>query len=397
VSRAAALEPRWAEHASAWRDPAAVVAWSESAPLVDSVALRARVRGRFWEALAERDLTLIVTREYEHLVLGLAAPGGQPHATHLSLPHPSGVAFDPERGLVHIAATRNPNQLVTLAPLAAVRERGDLPIDPPPGRPLMPVRTRFLPGCLYLHDLALVGGVLHGNAVGENAVVRFDGDGGVERVWWPRTIEGPEGPDFSRNYLQLNSIAAGESIEASFFSASADRPGRLRPGHRRFPVDRRGVIMSGATRDTVVRGLTRPHSARLHKGQLWVANSGYGELGLCTDGSFEPQLRLRGWTRGLCFAGDIACVATSRVIPRFAQYAPGLDVNRSECAVHIVDPVRAEVLGSLVWPAGNQIFAIEAVPSAFTAGFVREGTRRPSARDMARLYYSFDVEENQHP
>jgi uncharacterized protein (TIGR03032 family) len=393
VSKLAELEPRWAEHASAWRDPAAVVAWSEPAALVDPAVLRAHVRGRFWEALAERDLTLVVTREYEHLVLGLSAPGGRPHATHLPLPHPSGVAYDAARGVLHIAATRNPNQVITLAPLAGLRARGDLPAQAPEGRPLMPVRTRFLPGCLYLHDLALIGGVLHGNAVGENAVVRFAPDGGVERVWWPRAIEGPDGPDFSRNSLQLISIAAGADVASSYFSASAERPGRLRPGHRSFPVDRRGVILSGRTREVVARGLTRPHSARLHDGRVWVANSGYGELGLCREGRFEAQLRLPGWTRGLCFAGDIAIVGTSRVIPRFRQYAPGLDVERSECAVHIIDLARSEVLGSIVWPAGNQIFAIEALPGSFTGGFLRKGARTPSARQIERLYYSFDVEE----
>ena len=190
----------------------------------------------------------------------------------MALPHPSGLAVAAER--VTVASTRNPNQLVELAP-AAVE-----------GRPLVPVRTEFHPGSLYLHDLAYVGGVLHGNAVGQNAVVRLDG-GRAERVWWPKAIETEAGPDFSRNYLQLNSIAAGPSLEASFFSASAERMSSRRPGHRNFPVDGRGVVFSGATREPVVRGLTRPHSARLHEGRLWVESSGYGELGVVEDGRFE--------------------------------------------------------------------------------------------------------------
>lgn len=393
MTKAAGSQLSWDKHAAAWRDPAAVVAWSESAA-IDPAVLRATVRGRFWEALAERDLTLIVTREYEHLVIGLSAPGGRPRMSYLVLLHPSGVAFDSAGGVVHIAATRNPNQLVTLAPLSGLRERRDLPAHLPEGRPLMPTGTRFLPGCLYLHDLALVGGRLHANAVGENAVVRFEGGWRVERVWWPKSIEGPGGPDFSRNYLQLNSIAGGRDLESSYFSASTDRPGRLRPGHLSFPVDRRGVILSGLTREPVARGLTRPHSARLHRRRVWVANSGYGELGVCEDGSFEPVLRLRGWTRGLCFAGDIACVGTSRVIPRFRSYAPGLNVDRSECAVHIIDLDRAESAGSIRWPTGNQIFAIEAIPTAFSAGFAHTTSRSPGPRQLERLYYSFDVEEN---
>ena len=51
----------------------------------------------------------------------------------------------------------------------------------------------------------------------------------------------------------------------------------------------------------------------------------------------EPVSRLPGWTRGLSFCKDVAFVGTSRVIPRFRHYAPGLDVERSVCALHAVD------------------------------------------------------------
>jgi uncharacterized protein (TIGR03032 family) len=350
---------RWSVHDAEWRDPRQVVAlWAGG----ERPSLRTRVRGGFWEAL--EGVCLLVTREYEHLVVALAG-GGQ---THMALPHPSGLAVSDER--VTVASTRNPNQLVELRPADAK------------GRPLVPVRTAFHPGALYLHELAYVGGVLHGNAVGQNAVVRLDRER-AERVWWPKAIETDAGPDFSRNYLQLNSIAAGSSVESSFFSASADRTSSRRPGHRNFPVDRRGVIFSGRTREPVVSGLTRPHSARLHEGELWVDNSGYGEVGVADAGRFQAVARLPGWTRGLAFHGDVALVGTSRVIPRFRMYAPGLDLDRSVCGVHAVDTRRGDVLGSLVWPEGNQVFAVEAVPLSLTSGFPRG--------DLRELYYNLPL------
>jgi uncharacterized protein (TIGR03032 family) len=350
---------RWSTNDAEWRDPAQVVAlWAGGEP----PSLRTRVRGAFWEALD--GVCLLVTREYEHVVVALAN-GNQ---THMALPHPSGIAVAGER--VTVASTRNPNQLVELRP-AAVE-----------GRPLVPVRSQFHPGALYLHDLAHVGGVLHGNAVGQNAVVRLDRER-AERVWWPTAIETDAGPDFSRNYLQLNSIAAGASVESSFFSASADRMSARRPGHRNFPVDGRGVIFSGRTREPVVRGLTRPHSARLHEGELWVESSGYGEVGVAADGRFEAVARLPGWTRGLAFHRDVALVGTSRVLPRFHMYAPGLDLERSVCGVHAVDTRSGEVVGSLVWPEGNQVFAVEAVPLTLTSGFPRG--------DLRELYYNLPL------
>jgi uncharacterized protein (TIGR03032 family) len=350
---------RWATHDAEWRDPREVVAlWAGG----ERPSLRTRVRGRFWEAL--EGVCLLVTREYEHLVVALAG-GSQ---THMVLPHPSGLALSEER--VTVASTRNPNQLIELRPAAAE------------GRPLVPVRTGFHPGALYLHELAYVGGVLHGNAVGQNAVVRLDRER-AERVWWPKAIERDTGPDFSRNYLQLNSIAAGSSVESSFFSASAERISSRRPGHRNFPVDRRGVIFSGRTREPVVSGLTRPHSARLHEGELWVDDSGYGEVGVAAAGRFETVARLPGWTRGLAFHRGVALVGTSRVIPRFQMYAPGLDLDRSVCGVHAVDTESGKVLGSLVWPDGNQVFAVEAVPSSLTSGFPRG--------DLRDLYYNLPL------
>src|SRR5262249_10228251 len=138
-----------------------------------------------------------------------------------------------------------------------------------------------------------------------------------------------------------------------------------------------GVIFSGRTREPVVRGLTRPHSARLHDGRLWVDDSGYGEVGVCTDGRFSPVAGLPGWTRGLGFHGNLAFVGTSRILPRFRRYAPGLDPARCTCGVHVIDTRRGQVLGSLVWPLGNQIFAVEPVPSRFTTGFPLGARTRP--------------------
>lgn len=367
-------EERWARHDREWRDPAQIAAHWEDASAIDRRLLRATARGAWWELLDELAITLLVTREYEHLVMAMSE--GDRRTSFMRLPHPSGVAVDRERGVVHLASTRNPNQVYDLAPVEA------------DGRPLLPLRSRFLPGGLYLHDLALVGGELHGNAVGQNAVVRLPAVGGYERVWWPRAIETAPGPEFGRNYLQLNSIAAGQTLERSFFSASTDTMGARRPGHRNFPVDRRGVIFDGATREPVVRGLTRPHSARLHEGTLWVDDSGYGTVGPIADGRLEPLARLPGWTRGLSLLGHVALVGVSRVIPRFRQYAPGLDVDRSRCGVFALDARSGEVLGSCLWPHGNQIFAVEWLPRELTSGLPFPSSRA----DAIRLFFGFRSE-----
>jgi uncharacterized protein (TIGR03032 family) len=316
-------------------------------------------------------ITLVVSREYEHLVTAFWAGAGGHRTSFLRLPHPNGLAFDRRHGRLFVASTRNPNVLFDFAPYrSAVPRKGGRNPSRDAGL-LLPKRARYLPGSLYLHDLAIVGGRLYGCAAGLNAVVSLPDEGGFRPVWWPRSVErsGKRPPRLDRNYLQLNSIAAGSTIRGSYFTASTAAPGRRRPGQVDFPVDRRGVLFSGRTRDVIGRGLTRPHSARLWQRRVWVDNSGYGEFGAVVDGRFEPIARLPGWTRGLSFAGRVAFVATSRVIPRFRAYAPGLDVDKSRCGVHAIDPQSGQTIASIEWPRGNQIFAVEAVPADWTQGF----------------------------
>jgi uncharacterized protein (TIGR03032 family) len=324
-----------------FRDPAqAFGLWAglETNPKV----LESRPDRGWKETLKRLGVTLLVTREYEHLVLAL----GPKETSWLPLPHPSGLAVDQNRQTVHIACTRNPNILMELL-----------------GETLFPSRIKVLPGSLYLHDLALIQGNLYGNAVGHNAVVRLGYDQEAKRVWWPRCIE-KDKPVFHQNHLQLNSIAAGKTLSDSFFSASSGRMLKKVPGDKDFPVDRTGVIFSGRSREPMAFGLTRPHSARLHGGELWVDNSGYGQVGRISEGCFHPLVQLEGWTRGLCIIEDVLFAGISRVLPRFHVYAPGLDHRKSRCGLAAIRMTDGKILGQILWPYGNQIFAIDWLKNA---------------------------------
>jgi hypothetical protein len=93
--------------------------------------------------------------------------------------------------------------------------------------------------------------------------------------------------------------------------------------------------------------------------------------------------------------GDVAFVGTSRVIPRFASYAPGLNVHQSRCGLHAVDLGTGEVIGSLLWPAGNQIFAVESIPASISSGFAFAASPRSPAR-ARRLFYRFTTQGDHH-
>ena len=349
----------WREKQSRmFRDPAQVVGlWSESG--FNPKLLEVEADKGWKETLKRLDVTLLVSREYEHLVLGLS----HQQTTWLQVPHPSGLVVDRPNKTIHLACTRNPNLLMELR-----------------GEKLLPTRVRFLPGSLYLHELALIGKELYGNAVGQNAIVRLDYDRGAQKVWWPNCINNSN-RGFHRNYLQLNSIAAGKTLKDSFFTASSDRILKQVPGEPNFPVDRRGVLFSGRTGEPVAWGLTRPHSTRLHRSELWVNNSGYGEVGRIHEGCFESLAKLESWTRGLCFVKDVLFVGLSRVLPRFQVYAPGLNIRKSHCGIVALDPSNGRILGKIIWPHGNQIFSIDWM----------KGARLPfdGKNDPRKHFYSF--------
>ena len=122
-----------------------------------------------------------------------------------------------------------------------------------------------------------------------------------------------------------------------------------------------------------------------------AAAFGYGTVVACDDGGFADVARLPGWTRGLCRIGDHAVVGTSRIIPRFRQYAPGLDPDRCVCGLHMVEIATGRIVASLVWPAGNQIFAIEALPAGFADGLPFAAPRQAAQSSAAErtLFYAW--------
>ena len=84
-------------------------------------------------------------------------------------------------------------------------------------------------------------------------------------------------------------------------------------------------------------------------------------------------------------------VGTSRVLPRFRQYAPGLDVDASLCGLYALAIESGEMLGSIVWPFGNQIFAIEWMPADLTKGFPFHPPGHTSESRGKNLFYAFQV------
>ena len=69
---------------TAWRNPAHVVACWDGAAAPDPALLRCRATGAWWDTLDSAGITLLVTREYEHLVIALSVVAGTPQCAAAS-------------------------------------------------------------------------------------------------------------------------------------------------------------------------------------------------------------------------------------------------------------------------------------------------------------------------
>jgi uncharacterized protein (TIGR03032 family) len=367
------------------------------APEVNTTALLAwETRGPWTELLAELDCALAVSREYEHLLLLLAAEEGRLWQSALEVPHPSGLFYDEPRGELIVSSTRTPNQIFHFKRLADAdyaREIVPVDLERPDGTLFVPYRSLLLPGSLYIHDVVLMGDDLYATATGHNFLARLPATGGWERVWWPACVDGLGRASFDQNYLQLNSVARATSPAASYYTAFSDETSGAKPWKAGYGPRGRGVVFAGASRQVVCRGLTCPHSAKLHGGALWLCNSGYGELnvleardGAVAEGSrCETVARVPGFTRGLAFANHVAFVGLSKVIDFYEPYAPGLDPKASRCGVVAVDARSGAEIAALFWPEGYQIYDVQVLPG------VRRPLlpSRPGAADSINAYLRY--------
>jgi uncharacterized protein (TIGR03032 family) len=85
-----------------------------------------------------------------------------------------------------------------------------------------------------------------------------------------------------------------------------------------------GCVLEVPSGETIVSGLSMPHSPRVHRGELYVHNSGTGYFGKIDrqKGLFEPITFCPGYLRGMAFSGNYAIVGLSR--PREDKTFSGL-------------------------------------------------------------------------
>jgi uncharacterized protein (TIGR03032 family) len=106
-----------------------------------------------------------------------------------------------------------------------------------------------------------------------------------------------------------------------------------------------GCVLEVPSGRIVLSGLSMPHSPRVHRGRLWLLNSGAGLLGSVDTAAeaFVPVTFCPGYLRGLAFVGDYAIVGLSR--PRESKTFSGLALDEelvkrgtdARCGLQVID------------------------------------------------------------
>ncbi|HXD89195.1 MAG TPA: TIGR03032 family protein [Urbifossiella sp.] len=129
-----------------------------------------------------------------------------------------------------------------------------------------------------------------------------------------------------------------------------------------------GCLIDVSTGETVVRGLTMPHSPRLMNGQLYVLHSGLGRLERVdpSNGQRDVVCEFPGYVRGLAFRGSIAFVGLSKV--RVTSSWDGVPIaahpERLKCGIWVVDLAKGSIIGHIEFSSGvDELFDVQILPN----------------------------------
>lgn len=258
-------------------------------------------------------------------------PKGGINIHQAAMPKPMGLCLDDQGALTMTAGFQVLRFENVLEPDQRINNQFDACYVP---------RTVHVTGSLDAHDVGIdeEGKPLFINTR-YNCLATVSARHSFEMVWKPAFIS--DLVDEDRCHLNGLAMEGGKARYVTAVSRSNTIDGWR---------DRRsdgGIVIDVASNRIVCEGLSMPHSPRMHNGELWLMNSGTGELGVVRFnkdgmGTFEPRAFCPGFLRGLAFHNGFAFVGLSR--PRYKRFE-GLALDQklkdadSEpwCGIQIID------------------------------------------------------------
>jgi len=139
-----------------------------------------------------------------------------------------------------------------------------------------------------------------------------------------------------------------------------------------------GIVIDVPSGEIVGRGLSMPHSPRVHDGKLYLLDSGTGRFGSLDPGSgaFEEIAFCPGYLRGLAFHGHFAIVGLSQ--PRETKTFTGLPLDEA-LARRNADPICALMVIDLRTGGAVHWLKMEGILHELYDVVALPGIRRPQA------------------
>jgi len=225
-------------------------------------------------------------------------------------------------------------------------------------------RSCHVTGDIGVHEIAWAGEELWIVNTRFSCLCTLDPDYSFVPRWQPPFITALAAED--RSHLNGLAMAPGERgmLVPRFVTAlgETDTQGGWRPNKAKG-----GCLIDVPSGEIVARGLSMPHSPRLHEGCLWLLESGTGRLVLVDNatGHWETVTELPGFARGLAIHGPYAFIGLSKI--RESATFGGLPITERlgelKCGVAVVDLRRGQVVGLLEFQtAVEEIFAVQVLP-----------------------------------
>lgn len=223
------------------------------------------------------------------------------------------------------------------------------------------------------HDAVWLDGELVVASTSSNSLLWLGAGGDVTRTW---TAPG------SGDAWHLNSLVVDDGrLLACAFGRFERHRGWAAPGAARG----RGIVFDVESGETVVDGLSCPHTPFRLDGRWAVCDSADDALVVLDDGRVVERVDLGGWTRGAAVVGDWVYVGVSA---RRQKDASG------RAAVVVLNRATLAEVARVPVPA-REVYALAATPAPLVEGLER-GFRTNAARvddaDQLALFRSVGVE-----
>lgn len=305
----------------------------------------------FVALLSQLNASLLVTTYQANKLLVVRAAGGGLSTLVRTFDQPMGMALSGRRLAL---GTRNQIWFLRDAPDIAPR------IEPAGMHDACYLpRSCHVTGDIRCHEIAWAGDEMWIVNTRFSCLCTLDADYSFVPRWRPPFVTALAAED----RCHLNGMAM-ENDRPRYVTAlgDTDTQGGWRPNKAQG-----GCLIDVPSGEIIARGISMPHSPRLHGGRLWALESGTGRLVLVDAAAsrWETVAEVPGFARGLGFAGHYAFIGLSKI--RETSTFGGLPIAERlaelNCGVAVVDLQRGEVVGMLDFhTAVEEIFDVQLLP-----------------------------------